>query len=240
MSNTTERRILFVEDNEEQAALVKSVLVDFGIVHSKNIEEAQVEINRKIGNFELILCDMHLPDGSAFEMIREIRSNSKYLQVPIFVVTADTSESLAIKSFDIGVDDYLFKPIKPAILKAKINAYLTRVKGSHIDSDLFVNPFRLSFVNFSVFRSEGGVDVNLGLTPTEFKILAALAVKAGDTVTRQELHEKIWGTEVHLNERALDQHISTLRRKLDRAAEKFVKTVHGVGYKLLASKELAC
>ena len=88
----------------------------------------------------------------------------------------------------------------------------------------------------TVTHVQDGVEKKLDFTPTEFKIFASLATSAGDIVSRQALHENIWGNSLHINDRAIDQHISTIRKKIQDMAEVFIKTVHGKGYLLIHQK----
>ena len=178
---------------------------------------------------DLIVLDLMLPKISGENVCQTIRQTSR---VPIIMLTAKSSEEDTLAGFSIGADDYLTKPFSPRELLARIQSVLRRSHDATTplydwmdwnDGDLLVD-----FASGSV-RKKG---VALKLTPSEFKILSALAKHPRKTFTRDELIDAVWGLDFDGFERAIDSHIKNLRGKIeDNSAEpQYILTIRGVGY----------
>lgn len=178
----------------------------------------------------LIVLDLMIPKMSGYELCRKVRSEG--IATPILMLTARSEEADRVRGFDLGADDYVTKPFSVPELLARIRAILRRVKPST------ALPDRLHFddvsVDFKRFEAAKAGQV-LKLSRKEFGVLRLLAARLGHVVTRNELLDEVWGHESYPTTRTVDNHIASLRSKLedDSSKPRHLITVHGVGYKLV-------
>lgn len=230
MRATRQKRILVVEDDHKTAELVRLYLqragywVDTVYDGTLALEKAQQE------GFDLIVLDIMLPGRDGLSVCRQIRQES---DIPIIMLTAKVLESDRLQGFDSGADDYVVKPFSPRELVARVQAILRRSSRD----ELFSGPAEVTHGKLTVDFRAGEVRVaenELHLTPTEFRILAAMVREPGKVFSRGELIEKALGLDYRGFDRTLDVHILNLRRKLkaaDPSADRYIKTVYGMGYK---------
>jgi len=224
------KRVLVVEDDRKTADLVRLYLERAGysvdVAHDgcAGLEKARQE------EFDLIILDIMLPGMDGLSVCRKVRLES---DVPVIMLTAKVTESDRLQGFDCGADDYVVKPFSPRELVARVQAILRRSSRD----ELFSGPAEVTWGKLTVdFRSAEARfgDTKLRLTPTEFRILAAMVREPGKVFSRGELIEKALGLDYRGFDRTLDVHILNLRRKLkaaDTSAERCIKTVYGMGYK---------
>jgi len=177
------------------------------------------------GPVDLVLLDLTLPDIDGLDVCRRIRLSQPHL--PIVMLTARSEEVDLVVGFDAGADDYITKPFSMAELGARVRA---RLRGTATVGSIQAREIRL---DLDAHRAWNGDD-ELALTPKEFELLALLVAEAGRVVSRQRIMQDVWGDGWYGNTRALDVHISALRRKLgDPAGEHhhYIATVRGVGFR---------
>jgi len=178
----------------------------------------------------LIVLDLMMPRMSGYELCRKVRSEG--IATPILMLTARSEEADRVHGFDIGADDYVTKPFSVPELLARIRAIMRRVKPSTAIPD------RLHFddvsVDFKRFEAKKASQV-MKLSRKEFGVLRLLASRVGQVVTRNELLDGVWGHESYPTTRTVDNHIASLRSKLedDSSKPRHLITVHGVGYKMI-------
>ena len=178
----------------------------------------------------LIVLDLMMPRMSGYELCRKVRSEG--IATPILMLTARSEEADRVHGFDIGADDYVTKPFSVPELLARIRAIMRRVKPST------ALPDRLHFddvsVDFKRFEAKKASQV-MKLSRKEFGVLRLLASRVGQVVTRNELLDGVWGHESYPTTRTVDNHIASLRSKLedDSSKPRHLITVHGVGYKMI-------
>ena len=176
--------------------------------------------------FDLALFDVNLPDGSGFDLCREVKE--KYPNLPVLFLTANDLEEDVLKGFDLGADDYITKPFSLAVLRARVNAQLRRSSGES-SAVAQVGPFTFDFGRME-YRKHGRL---VDLSKTEQKLLRLLVQNRGTTLTRADLVDRIWtdGAE-YVDENALSVTVKRLRDKLEDTPSKpqYLKTVYGVGY----------
>jgi len=178
----------------------------------------------------LVVLDLMLPDVPGEEICREIRGRS---DTPILMLTAKAAEDERVAGLALGADDYLTKPFSPRELVARVRAILRRVQGSgtplvetlSFDDGALV----IDTVKHEVQREGQPVE----LTPTEYRLLVALAQYPGRVYSRFELIEKMQGYDFEGFERTIDAHVKNLRKKIEPSPRKprYVETVFGVGYR---------
>ena len=174
---------------------------------------------------DLVLLDIGLPEVDGIEVLKAIRAESN---VPVIMLTARAEDVDELLGLELGADDYVTKPFSPRKLMARIKAVLRRSSAETAETPVRVGPLEVD-----TYRVRARVgERELGLTPTEFKLLAQLAFAPGKATTRGELLEGAM-PESDARERAVDVHLKNLRRKLaDAGAEGLLETVRGVGYRL--------
>ena len=181
---------------------------------------------------DLVILDLMLPKLSGYEICRKVRAAG--IQTPILMLTARGEEADRILGLDLGADDYVVKPFSIRELMARVRAILRRANPAR------ALPERLEFddvvVDFLAYAAHKG-GKPLEMTRKEFQVLRLLATRAGEVVTRDELLNEVWGYENYPTTRTVDNHLASLRGKLERdpTDPQHLRTVHGVGYKFLAT-----
>lgn len=191
-------------------------------------------LNRALeGNFDLVILDVMLPRMDGFEVLRQVRRRSA---VPVIMLTARTEHGDRITGLNEGADDYLPKPFSPDELLARIQAVLRRVgRGSALKPEVFeANGLRLNSGTREVSFDGSPVEV----TSIEYDILEVLVRSAGRVVSRDDLARFLYNRQANPLERALDVHVSHLRKKLERGRS-LIRTVRGVGYLFAAGEDAA-
>ncbi len=221
------QRIVLVEDDPSIAQPLQKALArgGFDIIHTDSGITAVELVSG--GGVDLVLLDLTLPDIDGLDVCRRIRANDQSL--PIIMLTARSEEVDLVVGFDAGADDYLAKPFSMAELMARINARLRQTAPQAI---IEVHGIRLDPAAHQAWRD----DVELQLTPTEFELLALLIKEPGRVVTRRTIMHDVWNDTSSSATRALDVHISALRRKLgdSPSSPSFITTVRGVGFRFEA------
>jgi two-component system response regulator CpxR len=225
--------VLLVEDDTELAALMHEFLAahDISLTTVHNGPEGLARALE--GSFEIVILDVMLPKLNGFEVLRQIRRRSA---IPVIMLTARIEPQDKIEGLNSGADDYLAKPFSPDELLARIQAVLRRVgRGSALKPELLeANGVRLNPGTREVFRDGVGVDV----TSIEFEILEVLVRSAGQVVSRDDLARFLYNRQANPLERALDVHVSHLRKKLERNRP-LIRTIRGVGYLFATSTAAA-
>lgn len=225
-------RILVIEDDERLAQQVAEYLGSEGY---------QVEVAADgPGGLErwralrpdLVVLDWLLPGATGLDVLREIRRGAT---TPVIMLTARSDEADKLLGLELGADDYLTKPFSLRELAARVRAVLRRAKapGASGADEVRLGGLTVDFRGHAARR--GARD--LGLTATEFKLLATLARHPGRAFTRLQLLEAALDEYYEGYERTVDTHISRLRHKLGDDGPRLIQTVHGVGYKLVPPEE---
>jgi two-component system, OmpR family, response regulator len=174
---------------------------------------------------DLIVLDVGMPELDGFEVCRRIRATS---QVPILFLTAQDDEIDRILGLELGADDYVNKPFSPRELVARIKAILKRSTGA---PSQVMRHGRVSLDKVGHLCAVDSVD--LGLTGTEFQLMALLMAAPGRMHAKPRITDAIWGAHSQVSDRTLDSHLRNLRAKLEQAGCKgAIETLHGVGVKL--------
>jgi DNA-binding response OmpR family regulator len=220
------KRILVVEDEAAIAFGLQLDLKNEGYdVEIESDGEGALRRARKEA-FDLILLDVMLPRKDGFEVCRELRRGGS--KTPIIMLTAKTQEAEKVLGLEIGADDYVTKPFSPRELRARVKAALRRTA----ENDLSIYRFGDAEVNFG--RCElrrAGKPVEL--TALEFKLLAAFIRNGGKVLSRDQLLDLVWGHAAFVTDRVVDNHVVTLRKKVeqDPAEPRYIVSVRGLGYR---------
>jgi len=180
---------------------------------------------------DLLILDLMLPRMSGYELCRKARSEG--ITTPILMLTARGEEADRVLGLDLGADDYMTKPFSVRELLARVRALLRRTAGPSkaLPDDLRVDDLVVDFRRYEARKGEKVLE----MTRKEFGLLRLLAARAGEVVSREELLNEVWGYENYPSTRTVDNHVASLRSKIeeDAAQPRRLLTVHGVGYKLV-------
>jgi DNA-binding response OmpR family regulator len=183
-------------------------------------------------DISLVVLDLMIAGLSGQEVCRRLRASST---VPIIMVTARVAEDDRVAGLELGADDYVPKPFSPREVVARVQALLRRT-GRRPDANA-PHSIVVGDLEINVWSRQARVAGRLvSLTPTEYRLLEALARQPGRVFTRDELVARAFGPDYDGYDRTIDVHITNLRRKIEPDREpRYVLTVHGVGYKLTAT-----
>lgn len=231
-------KILIVEDDSTIAFGVKYALEQegFNVDIAKDLQEARDNISNN--NYNIILLDVMLPDGTGYDLCKEIRNMS---EVPIIFLTACDEEVNIVMGLDIGGDDYMTKPFRIRELISRIKAVLRRKSNNNED-----NKKVLKLGNISIHTLEARVYKNneeVFLTSVEYKLLLILIQNKNVVLSRSQILEKLWDVSYDfVNDNTLTVYIKRLREKIedDSSNPDKIITVRGLGYKWLGCEDDVC
>jgi DNA-binding response OmpR family regulator len=220
------KRILVVEDEPAIAFGLQLDLTSEGYeVEIVSDGESALQQARK-GAFDLILLDVMLPRKDGFEVCRELRRDGS--KTPIIMLTAKTQEAEKVMGLEIGADDYVTKPFSPRELRARVKAALRRTAEEELTTYRFGDA-EVDFGRCELRRSGKPVE----LTALEFKLLAAFVRNGGKVLSRDQLLDLVWGRGTFVTDRVVDNHVVTLRKKVEPepSEPRYIVSIRGLGYR---------
>lgn len=238
LSGKNRKRILVVEDEKDLNDLIKINLERNGYqAFTASDGNTALEIAaREIP--DLILLDLMMPGIDGTEVARRLKADPATANIPIVMLTAKSEETDVVVGLTIGADDYVTKPFSMKILLARLSTVLRRkdpaTASGSVDSSALLKAGPLT-----IDPSKHEVTVNgtaVKLTLTEFKLLSALVTARGRVLSRDQLMDKAMGVDISVTDRAIDVHVTAIRKKLGEASY-LIHTVRGVGYRLADSAE---
>jgi two-component system, OmpR family, alkaline phosphatase synthesis response regulator PhoP len=230
MKNKAEIKILLVDDDPDIREFMSYNLKkeNYIVETAKNGEVAIEKATKFKPN--LIILDVMMPGMDGIQVCESLRSNEKTKDILICFLTARGEDYSQIAGFDAGADDYVAKPVKPAVFLKKIEAMLRRletVATPKANKEFIFDELRIDFESHDVFINNN----KLVFAKKEFLLLKLLVSSPGKVFTRDEIYEGVWGSEVVVGDRTIDVHIRKLREKL---GDKYITTLKGIGYKFNA------
>ena len=218
-------KVLVVDDDPDIVEILKYNLKNSG--YSVKSAANGVEAIKKAKKFipDIILMDVMMPEMSGIEACEEIKNIDQLSQAIIIFLSARSEDYTQISAYDAGADDYISKPVKPKILLKKISNIAKKINSEK------KAPWIIDLGSIKINKEEYVVikDKKEILLPRkEFELLFLLATKPEKVFTREEIMNKVWGTQVIVGDRTIDVHVRKLREKI---GEKHIKTLKGVGYK---------
>lgn len=221
MANPVSKRVLLVEDDRVLGAQVVELLKSAGFDPIWWTEGRRLTAST-IPDVALVVLDLMLPGAYGLDMLKELRATC---EVPVLVLSARNDSGDKVRALQLGADDYMTKPFWPAELIERVRARMRR-PALQREGAIEVGPLRIDTNMREAYVSGRRID----LTRVELDLLAALARRPGDAITRQWLVQNVLDPSRDGGERTLDVHVSRLRKKLGDAS--FVETVWGIGYRL--------
>lgn len=218
-------KILLVDDEPDILEIVGYNLAEEGytVLTAPNGKEAVAKAKKEVPH--LIIMDVMMPEMDGMEACEAIRKIPELAQVLITFLTARSEDYSQVAGFDAGADDYITKPIKPKLLVSKVKALLRRLKETVKNSEtITVGDIEINREEYKIINN----GVEIVLPRKEFELFYLLASKPGKVFKRDEILDKVWGSEVVVGGRTIDVHIRKLREKI---GEDLFVTIKGVGYK---------
>ena len=222
--NKKMQRILYVEDDLSLIDGLQYTLEISGYTVDNAKTKKEALILFKKNTYDLLLLDVTLPDGTGFDVCKEVRNSST---VPIIFLTASDQEISIVRGLDMGADDYITKPFGMMEFISRVKAVLRRSKKQMKDTLLSCGNLSIDVERHQVLDGERQVE----LTYKEFEMLRYLMENQGIVLTRDKLLEHIWGYDFDGETRTVDVHIRTLRQKLEESGA-LIETIRGVGYRI--------
>lgn len=220
-------KILLVEDDFALAMGTEYALQAEGydVVHVSNLEGARAVLAK---SFDLILLDVMLPDGTGYDLCKEIRE--KNILIPIIFLTAVAEEVNVVQGLELGADDYVAKPYRVKELLSRIASNIRRYQMQGGDKTTASYQFGQHIFLFDEFRLQWNKE-NVECTPSELRLLKELILHEGQVLTRNQLLERLYDAEQnYIDDNTLSVYMKRLRDRLGEDAE-WIETVRGVGYR---------
>jgi len=218
-------KILVVDDDLDIVEILRYnlSLAGYDVKAASNGKEAIKKA--KIFIPEIILLDVMMPEMDGIEACRLIREIPSLNNTRIIFLSARNEDYTQISAFDAGADDYISKPVKPKILLKKISSIFKRIQKKENKSQLIdLGEIKIDRAKYLVFINKNEIQ----LPKKEFELFFLLASKPGDVFSRDQIMNKVWGSDIIVGDRTIDVHIRKLREKI---GDLYFKTVKGVGYK---------
>jgi len=222
-------KVLCVDDSVEIQDAVVAALdpVGISVVSAASLSEAVTKLTKEF--CDLVIIDIGLPDGDGFELCSRIRRTPELANIPIIFLTGRDDVGSKVMAYNMGVDGYVVKPFHFIELRARVENRLKKYLSTRSSSDrVNAGPFVLEGSSQRVkIKGESSF---IALTPKEFKILFLLTRYPDQIFSREQILDKILGSNVHVIDRTVDAHICYLRKKLGRYSGT-IEAVAGVGYR---------
>ena len=222
-------KLLIVDDEMHIRDLVQKYAT-FENYESETAENGLEAIEKvKHNEYDLVIMDIMMPELDGFSAVKEIR---KISQVPVIMLSARSEEYDKLYGFDLGIDDYVTKPFSSKELMRRVNAVLTRATHKNNQESATTNEV-WQYKNLKIDYSAHIVTINnekIDLTPKEYELLVYLIKNQNIAVRREQLLEKVWGYDYYGDDRTLDTHMKSLRKKIGEYANCII-TIRRVGYR---------
>lgn len=222
-------RILLVEDTEDVADAIASHFGRAGHAVDLAATAETARDSLAVQGYDLIVLDINLPDGSGFDILRELRLRKT--PTPVLVLTARLAVEDRVSALDVGADDYLVKPFDLRELEARARALLRRARGA-ASAAMALGGLVLDPAARTVTVNGG----ELVLTRREFRLLEILLAHSGRVLAKEEIHAKLFGFEEDAGLNAVELYVARLRRKTAGSGVA-IRTLRGLGYQLSAEGE---
>ena len=229
-------RVLLIEDEPTTARAIELMLTTEGFnVYSTDLGEEGLDLG-KLYDYDIILLDLNLPDMHGYDVLKKLRVAK--VQTPVLILSGISEMDSKVRSFGFGADDYVTKPFEPRELVARIRSVLRRsgktaANAPAEDEVLVFDGWRLDPLKRKLTDAEGAV---VPISSVEFRLLLAFVEHPRQVLDRDRLLDMVQGREAHLFDRAVDNQVSRLRRKIevDSRNPVLIQTVWGGGYMLAA------
>jgi DNA-binding response OmpR family regulator len=223
-------KILIAEDDDHTRDALREVLTMEGYEVIPASDGLQAVDFFRAESPDFVCLDVMMPGLNGYEVCKQIRRQDE--KVPILFLTAKAEEIDTVLGLELGADDYMTKPFGVKEIIARIRAILRRTAsrgGGKMDDDFTMDDLRIVPTELRAYRDKAEIQ----LSPRDVKVLRLLYERRGKVIDRNTLADEVWGVDYFPESRALDQHISQLRKRIEKdpAQPRIIRTVHGAGYR---------
>lgn len=217
-------KILVVDDEQRMRVLVKDFLVhsSYEVLEASNGQEA-LDVFFANTDIDLIILDIMMPILDGYEVLREIRKESK---VPVIMLSAKSEEQDELKGFELGVDEYVTKPFSPKLLVARVSAILRRSVGAAEEDTLEAPGIVIDKLAHRVLVDNNEIELSI----KEFELLSFFLENKNVALSREKILNSVWNYDYFGDARTIDTHVKKLRAKIGARGD-MIKTIWGMGYK---------
>lgn len=223
-------RVLIVDDDKSTANLIRRVLAEDGYAIDVANTGEEGRLLALVNDYDGIVLDINLGDRNGFAILQEIRRSGK--TTPVLLYSGAGNDESVVRGLDAGAEGYIVKPVSNDELRARVRSLLRR-NTARVTEQIDFGDLHLNRLTRRVTRGSTEVD----LTAMELRLLEHLMMKAGETVTRSELHDKVWDMHFDPSSNVVDAHVARLRKKLVSSGSSVeIATKRGQGFTLSTSK----
>lgn len=224
------RTILCIEDHEDYQFLIPRVLKEFNVLIAPDLATGRSLLTKE--KIDLILLDVSLPDGDGLKFFSMLKGDDELKRIPTIILSSASDVPNKVLAYNLGVIDYITKPVDPTELKARVLAHLRRSE----EVTPSANQLRHEDLVINLDEQRIYVDVNgrlehVEVTPKEYRLLKLLSQNFDVVLSRDTLLDRVWGTGVNVVDRTIDAHISNLRKKISHC-HLAIESVPGEGYRI--------
>ncbi len=222
-------KILIVDDEE----MIRRLIAKYAVFEGHTVDEAadgmQAVEKCRTGDYDIVICDIMMPELDGFSACREIR---RFSDIPIIMLSARGEEYDKINGFGLGIDDYVVKPFSPKELMMRVDAIMKRSKRAADDTESTTNEiFEIEGLRADISARIVYIDgERADMSPKEYDLFFYMLKNKNIALPRERLITEVWGYDYYGDDRTLDTHVKLLRRSLGKYA-KFIVTLRGVGYR---------
>ena len=228
------KRIFLLEDDEALGKGIAMALAGPGRTVAQAASIARARETLAEAQFDLCILDVNLPDGSGFDLCREIKAKTP--ELPVIFLTANDLDQDILHGFDMGAEDYVTKPFNMKILLRRVEVALRRTQQKEEPGKDFWSDGYL-VLNFSDLTAARGGET-MAITPNEYKLLKLLTDHGGQILTRQVLLDRLWDNAGNfIDDHTLTVTMNRLRTKIEDDTHTYIKTVRGMGYIWMGGKK---
>lgn len=220
-------RILIVDDDRAILNLMQRVLRDEGYAIDSASTGEEARTLALVHEYDGIILDLNLGDRHGFEILQELRRAGR--RTPILLYSGKGDSATIVRGLDAGADDFVVKPVSNEELRARVRTLVRRVATARVGEQVTVGNLTLNRLTRRITCNTEELEV----TSTELRLLEHMMLHAGETVTRSQLHDKVWDMHFDPSSNVIDAHVARLRKKLQAAgASAAISTRRGIGFVL--------
>jgi two-component system OmpR family response regulator len=220
-------RILIVDDDRSILNLMQRVLRDEGYAIDVAPTGEEARTLALVHDYDGIILDLNLGDRHGFEILQELRRSGR--RTPILLYSGKSDSDTIVRGLDAGADDFLVKPVSNEELRARVRTLVRRGSTARVGEQVTVGNLTLNRLTRRITCNSEELEI----TSTELRLLEHLMLHAGETITRTQLHDKVWDMHFDPSSNVIDAHVARLRKKLRAAgASAAISTRRGIGFVL--------
>ncbi len=225
------KHILLVEDEEHLLRTIQLNLELEGYIVTTAITGIEALKTFRKGNSDLIILDVMLPEMNGFDVCEEIRKENTH--IPVLFLTAKGSSNDRIQGLKLGADDYLTKPFNLEELLLRVRILLKRGYNIVPEKEMEFYAFGDNEINFIKYEIKGVNNIQTEISKREIALLKLLIKRKGEVVSREEILDTVWGTDVYPSSRTIDNYILAFRKYFEKNQRepRYFQSIRGVGYK---------